>query len=101
MSAFPVPTFPIEFVDDAKAMNALLRDMDKTDMVFLDLEADSMHHFFAKICLVQILVGEQCYLVDPLSGLSLDAFLKKLATKTLVLHGADYDLRMLYQAHAF
>lgn len=95
------PTFPIDYVDNAAEMDKLIKAMDSTHTVFLDLEADSMHHYFAKICLIQILVGDRCYLVDPLSDISLDRFLKKLADKLLVLHGADYDLRMLYQAHGF
>jgi ribonuclease D len=95
------PTFPIDYVDSAAGMADLIKAMDSTHTVFLDLEADSMHHYFAKICLIQILVGDRCYLVDPLSDITLDGFLKKLADKVLVLHGADYDLRMLYQAHGF
>lgn len=95
------PSFPIDYIDSASGMAALLKAMDGVDTVFLDLEADSMHHYFAKICLIQILVGERCYLVDPLSEISLDGFLKKLAGKILVLHGADYDLRMLYQSSGF
>jgi ribonuclease D len=95
------PTYPIDYVDSASAMAKLLKAMDAVDTVFLDLEADSMHHYYAKICLIQILVGERCYLVDPLSDITLDGFLKKLAGKVLVLHGADYDLRMLYQASGF
>jgi ribonuclease D len=95
------PTYPIDYVDDATGMAALLKAMDGTDTVFLDLEADSMHHYYAKICLIQILVRDRCYLVDPLSDIKLDGFLKKLAGKVLVLHGADYDLRMLYQASGF
>jgi ribonuclease D len=95
------PSYPIDYVDSASAMTKLLKAMDGTDTVFLDLEADSMHHYYAKICLIQILVGDRCYLVDPLSEITLDGFLKKLAGKELVLHGADYDLRMLYQASGF
>jgi ribonuclease D len=82
-------------------MDRLLEAMDSVDTVYLDLEADSMHHYFAKICLIQILVGDRCYLVDPLSEITLDAFLKRLAQKILILHGADYDLRMLYQSSGF
>jgi ribonuclease D len=96
------PVFPIEYVDTAAGLGALIKAMSKVETVYLDLEADSMHHYFAKICLIQILVGEVCYLVDPLSEeIKLDAFLGKLAGKVLVLHGADYDLRMLYQQHGF
>jgi ribonuclease D len=85
------PTYPIDYVDSVTGMDRLLKAMDAVDTVFLDLEADSMHHYYAKICLIQILVGERCYLVDPLSDIILDGFLKKLAGKVLVLHGADYD----------
>src|SRR4051794_2770272 len=95
------PQFPIQYVDSPEGMNQLLQQMDVAETVYLDLEADSMHHFYAKICLIQILVGERCYLVDPLSEISLTGFLEKLSTKLLVLHGADYDLRMLYQLNGF
>src|SRR3954469_20882695 len=95
------PTFPVDYVDNPASLAALIDHMDQTERVFLDLEADSMHHYFAKICLIQILVGDRCYLVDPLSEITLDGFLKKLAKKVLVLHGADYDLRMLYQYSGF
>ncbi len=95
------PRFPVEYIDTAAGMDRLLQQMDKSSTVFLDLEADSMHHYFAKICLIQILVEEVCYLVDPLSGMDLSPFLSKLETKLLVLHGADYDLRMLFQLNGF
>ena len=95
------PSFPIEYVDSTSGLAKLLKAMDGTDTVFLDLEADSMHHYFAKICLIQILVGDICYLVDPLGEIALEGFLAKLSKKILVLHGADYDLRMLYQQHGF
>src|SRR3982750_3053644 len=96
------PKFGIEYVDTPAALESVLERMDTVDTVYLDLEADSMHHYYAKICLIQILVGEVCYLVDPLSEeIRLDAFLGKLSEKVLVLHGADYDLRMLYQQHGF
>ncbi len=101
MTAPSQPKYPIEYIDHADGMNRLLKHLDQTETVFLDLEADSMHHYYAKICLIQILVADRCYLVDPLSKISLDGFLKKLTNKLLVLHGADYDLRMLYQLNGF
>jgi ribonuclease D len=96
------PVFPIVYVDTAAGLSALIKAMGGVETVYLDLEADSMHHYYAKICLIQILVGEVCYLVDPLSEeIQLEGFLGKLSQKLLVLHGADYDLRMLYQQHGF
>jgi ribonuclease D len=95
------PNYPIEYIDNAVSLKKLIKRLDETETVYFDLEADSMHHFYAKICLIQILADEQCYLVDPLSGIPIDGFLEKLATKTMVMHGADYDLRMLYQGFGF
>jgi ribonuclease D len=96
------PSFPIEYVDTAASLGKLIRAMTGIETVYLDLEADSMHHYYAKICLIQILVGETCYLVDPLNeDIKLDGFLSALSEKVLILHGADYDLRMLYQQHGF
>jgi len=101
MTVLTKPQFPIQYVDQNDVMDKLLAQMEKAEVVYLDLEADSMHHYFAKICLIQILVNDHCFLVDPLSGISLDTFLKKLSKKLLVLHGADYDLRMLFQLNGF
>lgn len=68
--------------------------------LFLDTEADSMHHYFEKICLLQFtlvpLSGEAVhFLVDPLSKLDLSPLWTALQNKPLVLHGADYDLRRM------
>ncbi|HLP42845.1 MAG TPA: ribonuclease D, partial [Fibrobacteria bacterium] len=95
------PEYGIEYVDSPSSLEGLLAKLDLVDTVYFDLEADSMHHYYAKICLIQILVDDRCYLVDPLSGINLNAFLDKLATKVMVMHGADYDLRMLYQSSGF
>ena len=93
--------YSLAYVEEKDALDKLLRHLDAVSTVYLDLEADSMHHFYAKICLIQILVEDCCYLVDPLSKIPLDNLLKKLAGKIMVLHGADYDLRMLYQQYRF
>ncbi len=34
-------------------------------------------------------------LVDPLAGLDLQPLFQVLAAKRLILHGADYDLRLM------
>ena len=90
-----------EWVDGAAALKRAVKAVEASDRIYFDLEADSMHHYFAKVCLMQILAGETCYVVDPLAGMDLKPLLAALARKPLVLHGADYDLRMLYQQYGF
>src|SRR5208282_2921602 len=40
-------------------------------------------------------------LIDPLAGLNLDPLLDALNAHELIMHGADYDLRLLRKHHEF
>jgi ribonuclease D len=63
--------------------------------IALDTEADSLHCYFDKLCLLQISIPGTNLLVDPLAGFSLDPHFKALEGKTVIIHSADYDLRLL------
>src|SRR6516165_1186991 len=80
----------------------LLKKIDAADRVALDTEADSLHSYREKLCLIQISVpsaisarGHNDFIVDPLAGLGLEPLREALEPREIVLHGADYDLRML------
>lgn len=68
--------------------------------VSLDTEADSFHHYFEKVCLLQIACDGRVALVDPLA-VDLAPLLSRLPPRRLLMHGADYDLRLLHRGHAF
>ncbi len=70
-------------------------------VIGLDTEADSLHSYQEKICLVQVSSPEGVWLVDPLCGLDLSDFYASLSRHRLVIHGADYDLRLLGRNPAF
>ena len=82
------------YVRERAAMEALSERIGAAERVAVDTEADSLHNYFEKVCLIQLSLGEEHYLVDPLAGLELGGFLAALAGKPLILHGGDYDLRM-------
>lgn len=82
-------------IDSAPALAALSSDLAAFDTIAVDTEADSLHCYFEKLCLIQISFNEQDLLVDPLAGLDLQPFFQVLASKRLILHGADYDLRLM------
>ena len=65
----------------------------------IDTEADSLHHYPEKVCLIQLSFEGRDYLVDALAELSLEPLAERLADRSIVkiLHGADYDLRMLHR----
>lgn len=77
----------------------LIRQIQAAHRVALDTEADSLHSYREKLCLLQISVpsGRGCddFIVDPLSDLDLEQLRQALEPREIVLHGADYDLRML------
>jgi ribonuclease D len=79
-------------------LEALLPLVREQPRVALDTEADSLHCYFEKLCLVQLAVPGRETLIDPLAGLSLQPLFDAFAEKELVLHGADYDLRLLRRA---
>ena len=69
--------------------------------VAVDTEADSLHNYFEKVCLIQLSIDGAHYLVDPLAGLELRQFFRVLAAKPLIFHAGDYDLRILRASTGF
>lgn len=80
------------------ALSDLVAKLDGVDRVAIDTEADSLHCYFEKLCLIQISIPGHDFLVDPLADFSLEPLYKMLAGKELILHGADFDLRLLRRA---
>jgi ribonuclease D len=95
----------VEPITKPEELMRLVDSIHSVDEVCLDTEADSLHHYFEKICLLQFTIakGDDLlhFLVDPLSGLDLAPLFAALKDKFLILHGADYDLRMLWSNYQF
>lgn len=67
----------------------------QSEEIAMDLEADSLHHYHSKICLLQFTVQGQNFIVDTLKIEDLSHLLDSLKGKTILAHGCDYDLRMM------
>ncbi len=93
------PTF--KYVDSLPALAELVAALSNTASLGLDSEADSLHHYREKLCLLQLSFRGRNYLVDPLAGIDLTPLLSILATKELILHDAGYDLRLLLRYSGF
>ena len=89
------------YVDSAESLARLTEELSVTSRVGLDTEADSLHHYFEKVCLIQLSFSGSNYVVDPLAGFPLVEFLEVLSRKELIIQGADYDLRMLKKSFEF
>ena len=91
-----------QLLDQPGSLAPLLAALDRVDEVFLDTEADNMYHYKTRVCLFQLLVGREIFLVDVLApGLNVEPLLDVLAQKHLVMHGSDFDLRLLHDLCGF
>ena len=81
---------------DADLANACAQ-MSKYPIIGVDLEADSMHSFKEKICLIQIATDNEAFLVDPFTIDNFSPFVEVLENPDIikVFHGADFDVRSL------
>lgn len=85
----------------AQALEHLLDRVRAAPWVALDTEANSRHCYRERLCLVQLTWDEGDALVDPLVGLDLHPLFETLRSKPLLLHGADFDLRLLRRSAGF
>ena len=91
-----------ELLDQPGSLNPLLQAIERVDEVALDTEADNMYHYRTRVCLLQFLVDGDVYLVDVLApGMKLEPLWKALAKKHLIMHGSDFDLRLLHDLCRF
>ncbi len=81
-----------------EALAQALDPICQAERVALDTEADSLHCYFEKLCLIQISVPGHDFLIDPLADLPLAPLFEELARHQLIIQGLDYDLRLLRRA---
>jgi ribonuclease D len=88
-------------IANAAQLRELLPQFESVDRVAIDTEADSLHCYREKLCLLQISTPGHDVIVDPLADVDLAPLRDALASKEIVLHGADYDLRLLRRNMSF
>jgi len=104
MDPDPATEFP-DFLEEAQidtpeALDAFItrvRDEDGTGWLAVDTEADSMHSYETKLCLIQFASRKRLAVIDPLAipHEALDPLLRLLDdTEVVWMHGADYDMAM-------
>jgi ribonuclease D len=88
-----------EIITTTTGLMGLIAELEREPVIACDLEADSMHHYQEKICLIQIATPTRAVLIDPLADIDLSPLGTVLANPAIrkVFHGADYDIRSLYR----
>jgi ribonuclease D len=91
------------WVEDADGVAAVADACASEGGMALDTEADSLHSYFHKVCLIQVTADGGDFVIDPLAVApeALDPLwrLVEEAEVPVLMHGADYDLRVLDRDH--
>ena len=88
-------------IDTQEKLSAFLPVVNAAAWLAIDTEADSLHAYPEKVCLIQISTTTGDRLIDPLAEMDINPFLDALVGRELIFHAADYDLRLLKKHHAF
>ncbi|MDB6073729.1 MAG: hypothetical protein JWO89_1369 [Verrucomicrobiaceae bacterium] len=67
----------------------------------LDTEADSLHHYQEKLCLIQLAFDNEYALIDPLAIEDMSPLIAALDLGEIWFHGADYDLTLLRRTYGW
>ena len=90
-----------QLVETSAQLAPLLAALDRSAEAALDTEADNLYHYGTRVCLLQFLVDGEIHLVDVLAPIDLAPLWDRLEKKHLLMHGSDFDLRLLHDLCRF
>jgi ribonuclease D len=93
----------VRLVETPEALASVARHLDACPRVALDTEADSLHAFREKVCVVQVSAPGLDAIVDALAVADLAPLRDVVAAgrTEVVFHGGDYDIGLLRRDHGF
>jgi ribonuclease D len=100
-SAEMAPLF--KCVASVPEFNHMLEKVKNANRIAVDIEADSLYHYFEKVCLVQISTDSETFVLDPLAIRVLDGLAPITANPSVekVFHAASYDVSCLQRDYGF
>jgi len=92
-------TFSFEWIETLPHLEGAVRILGQAEIIGVDLEADSLHHYFEKVCLLQVATDSASFIMDPLALRDLSALHPVFSNPRIrkVFHGSDFDIRSLYR----
>lgn len=85
----------MKYIDTAEQLARVCQAVAASPWTAVDTEADSLHHYQEKLCLLQVSIPDEDFVIDPLVSVDLEPLVRILSEKPLILHGADFDIRIL------
>jgi len=91
------------WVATPEALRHMIGTLVPASRVALDIEADSLYHYFEKVCLIQVSSDTETYVLDPLAVRDLSALGPIMADPAVekVFHAANYDIFCLRRDYGF
>jgi ribonuclease D len=88
---------PHDLITTPNSWKTCLHNLQIESRLAIDLEANSMFAYREQVCLIQISIPEQDYIIDPLCGLDLTGLGEIIANPAVekIFHAAEYDLTLL------
>ena len=101
-SAGPMPP-QFAWVADNGGFRKVLDELALAPRMAIDIEADSLYHYFEKVCLIQISTDRQTYVLDPLAIADLHRLSPIMSNPRIqkVFHAANYDIFCLRRDYGF
>ncbi len=94
---------PFTYIDDTETLRWLAVELANEPLLAFDTEANSMHAYRERVCLVQISTREDDYIVDPFPIEDMSPLGVLLANPNIeiLFHAAEYDLINLDRDYGF
>jgi ribonuclease D len=93
--AFSTPDLPpYQFIQNGASWEQCVRRLRLEPRLAVDLEANSLYAYQEEVCLIQLSIPGQDYIIDPLARLDLSPLGELFARPDVekVFHAAEYDL---------
>src|SRR5262245_12966508 len=91
------------WIDTPAAFERVLQAIQGESRIAVDTEADSLYHYFEKVCLLQISTPADPFILDPFALTDLGRLAPVMADPGIekVFHAAGYDLYSLRRDYGF
>jgi len=89
----------VTYIDRSEGAAPLREALQHPGAIALDSEAAGFHRYSDRVCLLQLSVPGRTFLVDPLAFDPAELLRPALEDRSVevLMHGADYDLRLLHR----
>jgi len=95
--------FQYTLVETNDGFHSIMNHLRGAKRLAVDIEADSLYHYFEKVCLIQISTDRKTFIIDPLSVTAIGKLAPIMADPAVekVFHAAGYDLYCLRRDYGF